>query len=61
VLDWVERNGPPVSPPERYGFGMTLIERGLAHDLSGEVKVEFEPTGVRARLRAPLKQLGSRQ
>jgi two-component system CheB/CheR fusion protein len=60
VLDWVERNGPPVLPPDRYGFGMTLIERGLAHDLSGEVNVAFEPSGVRARLRAPLRRLGSR-
>ena len=54
VLDWVERNGPPVTPPEHYGFGMTLIERGLSYDLSGEVKVEFAPAGVKATLRAPL-------
>ena len=55
VLDWVERNGPPVTPPEHYGFGMTLIERGLSYDLSGEVKVEFAPAGVKATLRAPLR------
>ncbi len=54
VLDWVERNGPPVSAPKQYGFGMMLIERGLAYDLAGEVTVDFAATGVRARLRAPL-------
>jgi two-component system, chemotaxis family, CheB/CheR fusion protein len=54
VLKWVERNGPAVTLLERRGFGMTLIERGFAHDVGGEVKVEFAPEGVVATLRAPL-------
>ena len=54
VLKWVERNGPPVVAPERRGFGMTLIERGFAHDVGGEVEVEFAAEGVVATLRAPL-------
>lgn len=35
---------------------MTLIERGFAHELSGEAVVEFLPAGVRATLRAPLSE-----
>ena len=54
VLDWVESDGPPVVPPERRGFGMTLIERGLRQDMSAEVEITFPPDGVRATLRAPL-------
>jgi two-component sensor histidine kinase len=55
VLKRVERNGPPpVSVPDRRGFGMTLIERGFAHDVGGEVKVDFAPSGVVATLSAPL-------
>jgi two-component system, chemotaxis family, CheB/CheR fusion protein len=54
VLKWVERNGPPVVAPERRGFGMTLIERGFAHDVGGEVEVAFAAEGVVATLRAPL-------
>jgi two-component system CheB/CheR fusion protein len=54
VLDWAERNGPPVIAPGRRGFGMTLIERSFAHDVSGTVKVDFAPEGVTATLRAPL-------
>jgi two-component system CheB/CheR fusion protein len=54
VLKWVERNGPPVAPPVHRGFGMTLIERGFAHDVSGEAEVEFAKDGVVATLRAPL-------
>jgi len=55
-LEWVESGGPPVTPPIRRGFGMTLIERSLPHDLNGVVAIEFNPGGVRASLRATLPQ-----
>jgi len=55
VLTWTERNGPTVTPPSRRGFGMTLIERSFAHDVSGEVKMDFAPEGVTAILCAPLQ------
>jgi two-component system CheB/CheR fusion protein len=51
-VEWVERGGPVVSPPESTGFGMLLIQRGLAHELGGGAQIEFLPGGVRARLRA---------
>lgn len=54
VLDWLEQNGPPVAPPAKRGFGALLIEHGLAHDLSGEARIEFLTAGVRASVRAPL-------
>ncbi|MEO9189945.1 MAG: CheR family methyltransferase [Acetobacteraceae bacterium] len=55
VLDWVEKGGPPVGPPARRGFGMTLVERGFPHELAGEAKLAFEPNGLHATLRAPLR------
>ena len=55
ALDWTEQNGPPVATPVRQGFGTTLIERGLAHDLSGQARIEFNPGGVRASVRAVLR------
>ena len=54
LLDWVERNGPPVKEPAKRGFGSILIERALGYDLSGKAKIEFLPEGVRAIVRAPL-------
>ena len=54
LLDWVERNGPPVKEPANRGFGSILIERALGHDLSGKATIEFLPEGVRAVVRAPL-------
>jgi two-component sensor histidine kinase len=56
VLKWVEQNGPPVTPPDRRGFGMTLIERAFAHDVEGEAEVGFLPGGVVATLIAPLPE-----
>jgi two-component system CheB/CheR fusion protein len=54
-LHWAEDYGPTISLPVRRGFGMMLIERGLAHDLAGEMTVDFAPGGVRANLSAPLR------
>ena len=50
TLDWVESGGPPVTPPARKGFGMTLLEQVTARELGGEVKVEFRREGVRAHM-----------
>jgi two-component sensor histidine kinase len=54
-LRWNESGGPPVSPPSRRGFGSLLLERTLAQDLEGEVKVAFPNDGVSCLIRAPLQ------
>jgi len=43
---WTEMGGPPVQQPRTRGFGLRLIERSLAHELAGQVRLEFEPDGV---------------
>jgi two-component sensor histidine kinase len=45
-LRWAEMGGPPATLPERRRFGSRLVEHGLKQDLSGEVRIEFAPTGV---------------
>lgn len=45
-LKWQESGGPEVSPPQRKGFGTTLIERALASEMQGETAVEYPPSGV---------------
>jgi hypothetical protein len=37
-----------VKPPTRRGFGSTVIERSIRHDLNGDAQVEFAPAGLRA-------------
>ncbi len=45
-LRWEERGGPPVAPPGRRGFGSRLIERALAQELDGEVRLDHAPAGL---------------
>jgi len=51
-LVWEERGGPPVTPPTRNGFGLRLLQRGLATELGSSAVMEFRPTGVVCTLRA---------
>jgi PAS domain S-box-containing protein len=46
ILRWQEKNGPPVKPPSRKGFGSRVIERGLAHELHGKVHLDYQLGGV---------------
>lgn len=52
TLHWVESGGPTVAPPERRGFGSTLLDRVTGRELGGEGRVDYRPDGVRAVLRA---------
>lgn len=54
-MRWQERDGPPVSPPSRSGFGSRMIERGLANELGGDVRILYEPAGVVCTLDIPLE------
>lgn len=58
-LCWQEMRGPPVLPPQRRGFGTRLIERSLAQDLDGNVRMRFDPSGVACIVEAPLPPLQS--
>lgn len=59
-VEWWETGGPPVTPRRRRGFGSRLIERGLARDLSGEVRLDFPPEGVRCVMDLPLEEVFGR-
>ncbi len=58
VLSWEEHDGPPVVVPDHRGFGSRLIERGLRHDLGGDVALDFDKAGVKCRITAPMPDLG---
>ncbi|MEF2546366.1 HWE histidine kinase domain-containing protein [Aurantimonas sp. E1-2-R+4] len=52
-LRWHESEGPVVSPPTRRGFGSTIIERAIPHDLGGEAEVAYPESGLTARFLFP--------
>ncbi len=57
LVEWVESGGPLVTPPERQGFGTKLIQRGLAQQLGGEIKLNFHPDGIRCVITFPIKNV----
>lgn len=57
LIEWAESNGPPVTPPTRQGFGSRLIQRGLAQDLGGEIKLNFAAAGLFCVITFPLNQV----
>lgn len=54
VLDWREAGGPPVTPPDRPGFGTRLIAASAGDDLGGTVEQRYEPAGLVTRIEVPL-------
>lgn len=52
-IDWRERGGPSVLPPERRGFGSRLIAQS-ATQLGGKIDLDYDPSGLRCALRLPL-------
>lgn len=53
VIKWAERGGPAVAAPARRGFGSTIIERAIPHDLGGEAELQFRLTGLHGRFCVP--------
>ncbi len=52
-MRWTERGGPCVAAPSRTGFGSQLIERALAAELGGTVRLSYEAGGVVCAVDAP--------
>jgi len=59
-LTWEEQGGPPVSAPERSGFGRAMIESVVGKALEGEVKLSFTAKGVHCVIVIPEAQVASR-
>lgn len=54
LLNWKEKDGPPVTPPAHKGFGSRVIERGLAHELEGTIHLDYRPDGLVCTMDIPL-------
>jgi two-component system, chemotaxis family, CheB/CheR fusion protein len=53
-LLWQERHGPPVTAPQKTGFGTELTRRAFEFELGGTADLAFEPEGVRLKATFPL-------
>jgi len=45
-MSWRERNGPPVTPPARKGFGHVVISEMVGSSLHGHVTLNYAPEGL---------------
>ncbi|ABW30833.1 HWE histidine kinase domain-containing protein [Acaryochloris marina] len=53
AFDWEESDGPTVLPPQRKGFGQTLIERAIPFEFEGEATLRFLHTGIQVNFWLP--------
>lgn len=57
MVKWEESGGPLVKEPTRKGFGTRLI-RGLSHETTGDVRMDFASTGLICQFDIPLFEEG---
>jgi len=50
LIEWVERNGPPVAQPKQRGFGSRLIEQAARRELDGRAEVRYSEAGLTVSL-----------
>jgi len=53
---WREVGGPPITAPERHGFGSRLINTLVSAELGTPVDMRFEPTGLVCEFDGPLQK-----
>ena len=53
-IEWRERGGPPVTAPERQGFGTRFIEGSVASELQGKAQLDYDPAGLVCTMEIPL-------
>lgn len=56
LLEWVERDGPAVLPPTRFGFGSAMIRRIVEAEPRSRMGLEFATPGVTCRIQMELPE-----
>jgi PAS domain S-box-containing protein len=60
TISWMEREGPPVSPPQRRGFGTVVMKAMAERSVDGTVGLDYAPSGLTWRLTASSERAGAR-
>jgi PAS domain S-box-containing protein len=56
-ISWTEREGPPVSAPQRRGFGTIIMGAMAERGVDGTVNLDYAPLGLTWRLTCPVANL----
>lgn len=59
TINWRESGGPAVQPPKRRGFGTTVIETSIPHELGGEAHTYYKMPGFEACFVLPARYIAS--
>ncbi len=57
TFEWRESGGPIVAPPDRKGFGTSLLNIAITGDADGVSPLRFEPGGVVYEINVPLSSV----
>ncbi len=57
ALEWTESGGPPVTPPQREGFGIGFVRRSVQYEVEGTFDVAFPADGLRVTMTMPLHRI----
>jgi two-component sensor histidine kinase len=55
VLAWAEQDGPAVTPPQRRGFGYTIMVAMVEKSLDATVTIDYAPSGLVWKMHAPAR------
>ncbi|MGB3625259.1 MAG: HWE histidine kinase domain-containing protein [Henriciella sp.] len=58
-IAWKEMGGPAVQAPDRKGFGTTIIQQSIPHELSGTADVRYMLTGLEADFVVPARHVSA--
>lgn len=53
TFDWIESNGPKVTPPKRMGYGTRIFSVGIEQQLGGTVDFQWHEHGLHCQLTIP--------
>jgi PAS domain S-box-containing protein len=59
LIQWQESGGPHVVPPNRSGFGTSVVRELVPYELGGTVDLVYLPDGLRFRAEIPVHWLNS--
>ena len=54
AIRWTEKDGPPVEPPTRKGFGTRVMDRMIRGQLKGEMRFDWRAEGFACEIVLPL-------
>ncbi|MEM9691507.1 MAG: HWE histidine kinase domain-containing protein [Myxococcota bacterium] len=58
IFEWKEKSGPAVSPPEREGFGSSIIREAMPFEFDATVELSYPADGLLARFVVPEAVIG---